>query len=151
MLTQLNLNIGEIRTTRDQTIMACYGLGSCVAVFLQDRLRKISSGAHVMLSGLSGKNTSFHAEEAIAIMLREIEAQGGDIRNLKAKLVGGANLFQGSTSMGEKNYQSLYKLLTKHKVFVASQDVGGAHYRTAHFNTQSGEVSIRHNQKQYSI
>lgn len=145
------LNLGDFIVTKDPTNIACYGLGSCVGLFIYDRINKISAAAHVVLSDELEKETTYNAKTAFEKLIEEIEKIGGNRNALRAKIVGGANLFNSGFKTGERNVNTLRKLILDHKIFLAGQDVGGNKSRTARFNTLNGDLSVSSQNINYAI
>jgi chemotaxis protein CheD len=145
------LNLGEFVVTKDIANIACYGLGSCVGLFIYDRVNKISGAAHVVLSDDLEKDTTYNAKTAFEKLIEEIEKIGGDKNALRAKIVGGANLFNSGFRTGERNVETLKKLILNHKIFLAGQDVGGTKSRTARFNTLNGNLLVSSQNSKYAI
>lgn len=139
-------------------ILACYGLGSCIGLFLFDRFRKIAGGAHIMLPGQSPSNGHFadylYSSEAISTMLQAMVEKGSKINELRAKLVGGANLLSGDcevTRIGQENVLAVKNQLLRRNIYLAAEDVGGRLSRTARFNTLTGEVYVSSTGQRYVI
>lgn len=149
--SEYTLNLGDYLVTKEKAQIACYGLGSCVGLFLFDRVNKISGAAHVVLSDELEKHTTYNAKTAFEKLLEEIEKIGGNKNSLRAKLVGGANLFNSGFNTGKKNTETLLKLLRDNKIYLAGQDVGGNKSRTAKFNTTNGEVAVSSQNQNYAI
>ena len=152
-MTKKVLNIGEIAATRNSGTITCYGLGSCVGVFLYDRKNNIGGGAHIALPG-SGYNPALnnsYAEQALELLLAEMHKLGSDLSSLRAKIIGGANLFESSMQIGLKNVQSVKKLLTHKKIYIASEDTGGTKSRTGHFSLTDGSLTVNTPTKKYNI
>ncbi len=145
------LNLGDFIVTKDMASIACYGLGSCVGLFLYDRINKISAGAHVVLADDLEKHTTYNAKTAFEKLIEEIEKIGGNKNALRAKIVGGANLFNSGFNTGQKNVDTLIKLIRDNKIYMAGQDVGGSKSRTARFNTINGDLLVTSQNKKYEI
>ncbi len=145
------LNLGDFIVTKDPVNIACYGLGSCVGLFIYDRINKISAAAHVVLSDELEKHTTYNAKTAFEKLIEEIEKIGGNKNALRAKIVGGANLFNSGFKTGERNVDALRKLILDNKIFLAGQDVGGNKSRTARFNTLNGDLSVSSQNTNYAI
>jgi chemotaxis protein CheD len=146
------LGINEAAATNKPVLYTCYGLGSCVGLFLTDRLKKVSGGAHIPLPASSAENIFRDAESMIDELLHKLQTLGGNIHYLRAKVTGGANVLPGNLTIGEQNVQVVLHHLITHNIFIAAADVGGHEARTARFNSVSGELTIsKPNQKMYFI
>jgi chemotaxis protein CheD len=145
------ININEVKVVEESSLLICYGLGSCIALFLYDRLKNISGGAHIALP--SGEYESWVGSHILLEKLLSIfTTLGSDLSCLKAKITGGANIYGMHKKIGEENYSHLHALLINKKIFLAASDVGGRTSRTARYNTSTGELMISTGEyKTYSI
>jgi chemotaxis protein CheD len=105
----------------------------------------------VVLSDELEKHTTYNAKTAFEKLIEEIEKIGGNRNALRAKIVGGANLFNSGFNTGERNVSTLRKLILDNKIFLAGQDVGGNKSRTARFNTLNGDLSVSSQNTNYAI
>jgi chemotaxis protein CheD len=137
------LKINEAHVTREPVYYTCYGLGSCVSVFITDRLKRLAGGAHIPLPSGSQSSKNFaKADQLISHLIEQFKQKGSNLETLRAKITGGAQVMELSMELGKKNVESVKDLLIAHKIFIASQDVGGKISRTARFNSQTGELHI---------
>lgn len=146
------LFINDFYTTKDVTEMICYGLGSCIGLFIQDRSLKISSGAHIPVV-VSNNHIGFKsADEIIMNMFSQLADLGSNLNTLRAKITGGASLYKTTFNIGEENIKTIKEILISNKVFIAAQDTGGTFARTAQFNSFTGECQIHTaSQPKYTI
>jgi chemotaxis protein CheD len=146
-----SLNLGDVVVTKDKGAISCYGLGSCVGLFLYDRTAKIAAGAHIVLSGDLDKETTSNAGTAFKKLIEEIKEIGGNTSALRAKIVGGASLFKSTLQIGQRNIDTIKQLLLENKRYLAAQDVGGEVSRTAHFNAADGSLLVSSLNKKYTL
>lgn len=146
------LSINHIYVTKDPVIYTCYGLGSCIGLFVMDRLSGLSGGAHIPLPYAVETKEFLDAENLIHTMLESFCRLGSDLSCLRAKVAGGAQIFPSSQGVGPKNAEVVLHQLTMRKIFLAAADVGGAVSRTVRFNSVTSELLISTSeQKIYSI
>lgn len=144
------LNIGETAVSRAPGEIVCYGLGSCLGVFLYDKFEKVGAAAHIMLPG----DGEWHESD---VMLQAIIAGmvnlGCHPLIIRARLVGGANIMNLSAyQVGHRNIVYVKKELKKKGIIVNAEDIGGEESRTARLNIESGILSINNSNKDfYSI
>jgi len=159
-IAECALNLGEIKVFNTPGIITCFGLGSCIGLFLYDRVHKVGGGAHIMLPTLesteacTGISKCSYANHAIETLLVQMNIKGSNVDGLglRAKLVGGANLFEGGQiQIGKKNITAVLEQLLTRKIYVASTDVGGTQSRTARFYTETGNVEINTSSYTYFI
>lgn len=145
------LNMGELVATSQASNISCFGLGSCVGLFLYDRLSKVGAGAHIVLSGDLERESTYNAYTAFEEMLEKISELGGDLGSLRAKMVGGASLFNSGLNIGERNVKAISQLLLEHKIYVAAKEVGGSVSRSVVFSTKDGSLKISTPNQKYTI
>lgn len=131
-------------------VMTSIGLGSCVGLILHDEEKKIGALAHVMLpksSGKPGEREGKYADTAIMVLLRDLTAKGSKVTSLKAKLAGGASMFQnfsGNLNIGERNVDALRLLLKEKSIPIVKEDIGGTVGRTiTYYPRDGGRLLIR--------
>jgi len=99
----------------------------------------------------AGEHTSLdevyhYADTAIVALLKEMMNMGASLRNIVAKIAGGAKMFADGEhyekSIGGKNVKSIKQLLKKKKIPIVGEDTGGSHGRNVDFYLDSGRVII---------
>jgi chemotaxis protein CheD len=145
------LNIGEVKADRAGSSIVCYGLGSCIGLFLYDRVNKVGGGAHIFLPGADDTGSTHFAEHAFEALLQEMVSIGADLNYLRAKIIGGANLFKSQINVGARNAKSVRDLLIKKRIFIASEQTGGEYSRTGRFQLSDGSLVVTAENKQYQI
>ena len=141
------IKINEIDVTDSHAVYTCYGLGSCIGLFLNDRTIHLSGAAHIPMP-VSMSNEMLAAEQMINELLTRFSAYGSSLLCLRAKIAGGARIYEGALDTGCQNVDAVTQALRKHKVYVAATHVGGKVSRTARYNTSTGVLYIRTSQKQ---
>lgn len=119
-------------------------LGSCVAICLWDKRRGAGGMNHFLLpSAAAGHPASLrYADEATRVLLQRLRELGCRPPNLRAKLFGGAALFQArdryAVSLGAKNVAIALELMRTSGIPVVAQETGGPQGRKVLFNTDDG-------------
>lgn len=119
-------------------------LGSCVAMCLWDRRRGAGGMNHFLLpSAGEGKPASLRfADEATRVLLEQLRQLGCRPPNLRAKIFGGAAIFQTreryATTLGAKNVAAALDLMRGAGIPIVAQETGGAMGRKVIFNTDDG-------------
>jgi chemotaxis protein CheD len=142
------LHAGQVVVSAEPCIISTI-VGSCVAVYLFDPVRRAGGGNHYVLpiaGGLRHASPRFGdmaVTELIARML-ELGCREGD---LQAKLFGGASILQasehiGAESLGMKNVRLGRHVLYSRRIAVIAEDVGGTRGRKVVFRTDSGEAWV---------
>ena len=142
------LGIGDLLVSQHKPVtFTCYGLGSCIGLFLQDRTLGLSGGAHIQLpsncSSLKSIDKYYTVNSSIEQLLTQFKSKGSTTLNLRAKIVGGASMFSSTYQTGKKNADDTIDHLTKNCVFIAAADVGGKLSRTAYFDCHTGTMTVR--------
>lgn len=125
-------------------------VGSCVAVCMHDPLHKCGGLAHIMLPYSNDVSNeplpSKYADTAIPALISGIRKISGKEPRLSAKIAGGANMFANlgteNLDIGGKNVRAVRTLLSKFKIRLIGEDVGGLQGRRVIFNVASGAVTI---------
>jgi chemotaxis protein CheD len=146
-MIEYKLNIGDVASASGSAKYLCYGLGSCIGLFIHDRSTGFSAGAHILLPDAEecSDDTSKHynVNGAIAEILRQLKSMGSNLLNLRAKVTGGANVMSMNFQIGDMNINSVRKQLIEHRVFIAAIDVGGSHFRTASYESDTGMMTVK--------
>ena len=146
------LNINEVDVTNKPVVYTCYGLGSCIGLFVTDRLKGLAGGVHIPLPSTCETSEFLDASRLINELLGSFTLLGSDLNYLRAKVTGGASVYESSFNIGEQNAQAVLQKLMDIKVYIAATDLGGKVSRTARFNSITGELKISTSeQKTYSI
>lgn len=140
----------NVATSPDKIITV--GLGSCIGIALYDKINGIGGLLHIMLPDSTQfsnvTNPLKFADLGIPILIEKLELKGANKRNLKAKIAGGASMFNFSDKsmimdIGNRNGISVKKVLNKFSIPVLSEDIGGNKGRTMIFDTANGTVQIK--------
>ena len=150
---EITVNMGEIKCSNKPAVFHCVGIGSCVVLCMYELNTTIGGVAHIMLpnygeAGPSAENRALYADTSPRILLHKLIARGANPSMIKAKLIGGANLFDfaGSPEMaelGKENVERVKKTLSKHRVYLAAEALGGRAYKSAQFTLETGQVKIK--------
>jgi chemotaxis protein CheD len=141
-MTTRVLNINEMDITTQPVVYVCYGLGSCIGLFIIDRFKGLCGGAHIPLPVSLHQGEFLDAPNMIKDLLHAFSTLGSDLTRLYAKVTGGAHVYAGSYDIGEQNSRAVLQQLTCNKIFIAGTDVGGKFSRTARFNSVTRELHI---------
>lgn len=146
------LSINDVEVDCGPVLYTCYGLGSCVGLFISDRLQQLSGGAHISLPSSCGSGVYPDATCMINALMAGLREKGSDLNSLRAKIVGGAKVYDFPGNIGEQNINVVLQYMLLNRIFVAATDLGGNIARTARFNSITGAVGIStSDQKKYFI
>jgi chemotaxis protein CheD len=127
------------------------GLGSCVAIVLHDDGARVGGLAHVLLPepALSRDqgNVNKFASTAVPALVQEMARLGARPGRLKARLVGGAAMFQGlmvpgSLNMGARNVIAAREALEKAGIPLVGEEVGADYGRSVRFQVGTGRTVV---------
>ena len=138
------LLIGEVKVFDGPVLMKCYGLSSCIGLFVKDRITGVTGGAHIFLP--EGSKDNLHegvAGDCVKQMLEQMRGKGASLDTLRAKITGGSNPLMHSYEVGSRNTKAVIDALVYNRVYIAAMDVGGNISRSAKFNTTSEELTVR--------
>lgn len=127
-------------------------LGSCVAVCLYDKKLEIGGMNHYLLPFWNGNGLQSPKFGNIAIpkLIETMLDIGSDIKNIEAKIFGGASMNVSSSNnmmIGEKNILVAREILKEYKIVLVAEDVGRENGRKIQFNLQNGKVLLKYTPK----
>ncbi|ERK31933.1 MULTISPECIES: chemoreceptor glutamine deamidase CheD [Clostridium] len=149
---EIKVGIADLNIVNPPGKIMTIGLGSCIGIALYDNIKKIAGLAHIMLpDSKSFKNVTNpykFADLAIPILMDKMQKEGCSIRHMKAKIVGGASMFNFSdktmiNDIGKRNAEAVIKSLGELKIPIIASDVGGNKGRTMIVDPQNGVVIVR--------
>ena len=157
----IDVKIGEAAVAKERDMLRASGVGSCVVITLYHPRLRIGAMAHSMLPisrssfvNRESKNekratryesrNARYVSTAIDEMLKRLEAQGGNRKDLEAKIVGGANVFSSFDSdIGTNNIEAAEEKLKKEGIKIVGECVGGSQGRSVEFSLGSGIVVVK--------
>jgi len=145
--------MGEARVSDESDSVMTTFVGSCVALCLFEPNKKVGGLAHIMLPETCGNATSQttngkYADQAIDYLLDTMQQRGAKLNKIKAKIAGGAQIFKTETgnglfTIGERNIESIKKILGKHGIQILGEDIGKTYGRWIKFDPQNGIVDVK--------
>ena len=146
----VEVGIAQLAVVSGAATLTSYSLGSCVALALYDSASHIAGLAHVMLPTANPDSSAMpakSAERAVPALLGALEKAGARRRLVKAKLIGGASLFnpddRNGPSIGERNVTALKEQLTARGIRLVAEDTGGGCARTVVLSARDGTIRVR--------
>lgn len=151
--TVIKVGIADLKIVTAPDVIRTSGLGSCVGVIIYDLQKRVGGLAHVMLpdSALGKKdniNVYKYADTAVDSLVNQLSTCGVRKNALQAKIAGGAQMFQFTSSssmmrIGPRNVEAIEEKLNQHHIPIISSDVGGNCGRTIEFDPISGKLKVR--------
>ncbi len=136
-------------------------LGSCVSVTLWCPRQRVGAMSHFLLAtrgdgrdvdevrglGLAALDGRY-GDEALRLMLHELERRGVRAPQCQAKIFGGGNMFpgqpaRGGAAVGRRNGEAARDLLQAHGIAVFSESLFGDGHRQILFDVATGDVWAR--------
>lgn len=150
----VKVGIADMNIVSSPDLIRTSGLGSCVGVVIYDLSKELGGLAHVMLpdsslkNGTATLNKAKYADTAVNELLLRLLNRGANKSGLKAKIAGGAQMFQFSGNseimrIGPRNVEAVKKQLKVLKIALVGEDTGGNSGRTIEFNPKSGILTIK--------
>jgi chemotaxis protein CheD len=147
---KLIIGISDWKIGRGDDILVTYALGSCIGTCIYDRTTGISGLSHIMLPDstaiIDGHTTRMKfADTALPDMVEKMRIMGANPAAMKAKIAGGAVMFQTTNSkfnIGQRNIEAVKEALRKLRIPIIAEDTGLNYGRTMTFWAENGDVEI---------
>lgn len=149
----VRVGIADLNLVLPPDTIMTIGLGSCIGISIYDKELKIAGLAHIMLPDSTQfkvvSNPFKFADLAIPILLQKMLEKGSIKRNLIAKIVGGASMFNFSdakiiSDIGKRNVESVKDVLNNREgIKIVAEETGGKKGRTMIVDPENGEVTIK--------
>jgi len=120
-------------------------VGSCIAVCVFDRQQKIGGMSHFQFPVIRNPEhaTACYGNVALFTLINLMINEGSKFEHLEAQILGGAYHPEVSNeNIGLENIKIAKKVLTKKKIRIVSEDVGGEKGRKIIFNTNTNELAV---------
>ncbi len=120
-------------------------LGSCVAVCLFDKQLKTGGINHFMLPLWNGNGLASPKFGNIATekLIEKMQRNGSTLKNIVAKVFGGANQMNSSMNIGARNIEIAKEVLAHYGITIIAENVGGNVGRKLKYNTGTGQVMMK--------
>jgi chemotaxis protein CheD len=151
-VNEIKVGIGDLNVALPPDKLITLGLGSCIGIALYDDRVRIAGLAHIMLpnsTGFSNQNNPMKfADKCIPSLVDVMIKKGANIRNIKAKIAGGASMFSfadksPTMDIGARNSAAVKEVLHGLNVPVISEDLGGNSGRTMIVEADTGKIYIK--------
>jgi len=148
----VEVGMAEMKMSDSPHVLVTRGLGSCIGIAMYDPIKKIGGLAHAMLPCFATaklkSNPAKFVDSVIPMMIEEFKKKGTVLRNLKAKIFGGAHMFSSIPvnspfNIGVKNIKAAHALLDNSSIKIIAEDTGGNYGRTIFFDLETGKVKVK--------
>ena len=154
------VGISELAVTdRRDDVLVTYSLGACVGLSLYDPTTGKGGIVHCLLP-LSKSNPcrakthpNLFTDTGVQNLIDALVSMGCEPKNLVAKIAGGSRPLEARNtfSIGERNHTVLRKVLWKHRILVAAEDIGGTASRTMALYMADGRTTVRANGREAEL
>ncbi len=160
MSETIRVGIADMNICQSPDKITTIGLGSCIGAVLYDSKTKTAGLVHIMLPDSTkikqNQNKMKFADSGIVLLIEELEKRGIPKSSLKAKIAGGAKMFNFSSSteigsIGDKNIAAVKSKLKEMGIKIVSEDVGLSYGRTIVFDPDTEELTVIKAGKQKNI
>jgi len=148
----IEVGMAEFRIGDVSKVLVTRGLGSCVGIIIYDPQKKLGALAHAMLPSQEmarfKSNPAKFVDSVIPLMIEKLKEKGASLKNLKAKLFGGAHMFssipeESTFSVGRRNVEEARKILNSYGIEIVAEDVEKNYGRTIFFDVETGKVKVK--------
>ena len=145
----LNVGVAQSKTATSPSVLRTI-LGSCVAICIYDRMKKMGGLVHILLplSQDAAANPEKYADTGIPLLVKRLIKDGANKDFLSAKIAGGASMFKFESNLalgkiGERNIEETKQTLQKLGIPIVAEDVGGNNGRVVDFFLEDGRMKIK--------
>ena len=144
-MKHITVRMSDFKVTKAPFSIKTNSLGSCVAVVLYDKQKKIGGMAHIMLANSppDSNEVGKYADKAIPKIIDSMINEGCQLSNISAMLFGGAEMFFFSDrpsimKIGTKNTELCKVILKDYNIPIIAEETGGKIGRTIELDCNSG-------------
>lgn len=153
------VKMGEIVFTKEPERYHLLGLGTCLGVYIFDLQKKQYTMAHTMLPSKDpelnnprhDKHPGKFTDAAIINMIDLLIKNGSLKTNIQARVVGGAQIYNDTFNIGERNWIVAKKHLDEQNIPILASDIGGNKGRSIVRFLSTGKMIMRKEGKEFTI
>ena len=124
------------------------GLGSCIALIMRDLQKNVHGMSHILLPTMKStknpKNKDYphkYAVFSVKELFNELIINGAEKRNIKAAILGGADIFRnGIYAIGKENISKVREELKKLEIEIECEEIGGHRGRVAKYDIKNNLI-----------
>lgn len=159
-MMEVRIGIGEYGVSRNgDDVIKTYALGSCVAVIMYDKIKKIAGLIHIALpdssvnSDKARNKPGYFVDTGLPLLLKEMKSRDAGRNHVWMKIVGGSNIMDTESrfNIGKRNVLAIKKYLWKNRLGIIAEDVGGNISRTVIVSVSTGEVIVSSKGKSWQL
>lgn len=143
----VEVGIGEFAVSKSPSYLVTWSLGSCLAIILYDRKKKVGGLAHVLLPKAEGRGDNrrgMFVDTAVCDMMKEMRSFGSQDKDVVAALIGGATItgFGREFAIGRRNVIAAREVLSDLAIPIVEEEVGGNRGRSVSLNLRDGVIYV---------
>ncbi len=147
-MAYINVEMGQLKIGKYNDVLTAYGIGSCVVVICYDRINPVAGMLHAILPEKPAKKTdeNRYINSGIENLIKSLLDMGVSIKNIDAKIFGGARMFDIKSSgdtIGERNIKTAKEILTKKQIKIAGEDTGSNYGRNIEFFVETKQAVVK--------
>ncbi len=159
-MNSIHVGIGEYSVSRKKDdVIKTFALGSCVAVIMYDKLKKVAGLIHIALpdSSVNSKKAEhrpgYFVDTGLPVFLKEMKKRNATRNGAWIKIVGGSNIMDEKRrfDIGKRNLLAVKKYLWKNQLGIIEEEVGGNISRTVSVSVATGEVEVSSKGKRWNL
>lgn len=149
----IHVGMADHVAVKETATLVTLGLGSCIGLVIYDPASKLAAMAHIMLPAKHDapnvpKPGKF-ADTAVPILLDELFKLGASKTILRAKMAGGAQMFNlpgkdnAVLAVGARNIEATTAMLKKHGIQLVASSTGGNRGRSIEYSTDTHKLIVK--------
>jgi chemotaxis protein CheD len=149
-----NVGMGELVVSKDPSdVLACIGLGSCIAMCIWDPVARLGGVAHMLLptnrsSAEKLGSPAKYITNGVPNLINRMIKNGSSQHNLIVKITGGARILvipgeNHILDIGQRNIIEVRAVMKRENVPILSEDVGGTSGRSLQLFLDTGKILVR--------
>lgn len=140
----VDVNTGELKTTKDDGVLRSVAIGSCIVVACHDSNKKLGVMAHIMLPGRAPEMTAVktkYAKDAIEKIENILFENSSDSDSVEVYLVGAGNVLRKENdTICKSNIESVTSILEDNGFRVVESVLGGFERKSIRMEVDNGAV-----------
>ncbi len=147
----IKVGMADLKVCKAPDNLTTIGLGSCIGIAIYDPITKVTGLAHIMLPDSTAirnhSNIAKFADTGITKLVEDMIRMGASKSRMKAKIAGGAKMFDlggsNAINVGQRNAEASKKKLRELGIPLISSDTGKNFGRTVEIYSANGEFLIK--------
>lgn len=148
----IKVGMADLKVCRFPDQLTTLGLGSCVGIVIYDPITKVGGLAHAMLPDSklisNNQNVAKFVDTGFEKLIKEMMRMGASKSRFKAKLAGGAQMFNFSSNnelmkIGQRNVIAAKEALRQHGIPLLAEETGKNYGRTIILDTANGDLTVK--------